>query len=147
MKAAILAVAALMITVAVYGVVALIVKADDVGLAMAQNGRIGATRALGRFVVRAMPVLMNVLIVIGTAAMIWVGGSILIHSLHELGVHAPYDFIHNIAVGLSGMVVQFQGAVEWIVTAFLDGIVGLIVGAILIPVVGVVSGLTGKKAH
>ncbi len=147
MKAAVLAVAAILITVAVYGVVALIVKADDVGLAMAQNGRFGATRWLGRFVVRAMPILMDVLIVIGTAAMIWVGGSILIHGLHEMGVHAPYDFIHNIAVSLAHMVVQFQGAVEWFVTAFLDGIVGLVVGAILIPVVGVVSGLTGKKAH
>ncbi len=147
MKAAVLAVAALIITIAVYGVVALIVKADDLGLAMAQNGRLGVTRALGRFIVRAMPVLMDVLIVIGTAAMIWVGGSILIHGLHELGIHGPYDFIHEIAVNLAHMVVQFQGAVEWFVTAFLDGIVGLVVGAILIPIVGFVSGLFGKKAH
>lgn len=147
MKAAVLAVAALLITIVVYGAVALIVKADDVGLSLAKNGRLAATRAVGRFIVRAMPILMDVLIVVGTAAMIWVGGSILVHSLHELGVHGPYDFIHHIAVNLSQMVVQFQGALEWFVTAFLDGLIGLAVGAVLIPLVGFVMGLLGKKAH
>lgn len=147
MKAAILAVAALIITVAVYGVVALIVKADDMGLAMANRGRFSATRAVGRFIVRAMPVLMDVLIVVGTAAMIWVGGSILIHGLHEIGYHLPQELIEHAAESAAHMVTQAQGAVAWIVTALLDGVVGLTVGAILIPVVGLFTGLLGKKAH
>ncbi|NVO23961.1 DUF808 domain-containing protein [Donghicola mangrovi] len=147
MKAAILAVAALIITVGVYGVVALIVKADDLGLAMANKGSLGLTRSVGRFIVRAMPVLMDVLIVVGTAAMIWVGGSILVHGMHELGYHLPQEIIEHAAESAAHIVSQFQGAVEWTVTALLDGVVGLTVGAILIPVVTGVMRLLGKKAH
>ncbi|MEC8669460.1 MAG: DUF808 domain-containing protein [Pseudomonadota bacterium] len=148
LQAAALGVAGILITLAVYGAVALIVKADDLGLAMADHGRLAITRRLGAFIVRAMPVFMQLLIIVGTAAMIWVGGSILVHGLHELGWHLPYDTIHHIAVDLASGASDLAGAVEWTVTAFLDGVIGLITGAILIPVVGAVSGLFGKKpAH
>ena len=130
-----LAIAGLLITVVVYGAVALIVKADDAGLAMAQHGRLSLTRRLGRGIVRGMPGFMKLLIVVGTAAMIWVGGSILIHGLHTLGVHLPYETIHNIAVALAGLVpASLHATAEWIVTATLDGIIGLAVGLLLIPV-------------
>ncbi|MEM0946543.1 MAG: DUF808 domain-containing protein [Pseudomonadota bacterium] len=125
-----LAVAAMIITGAVYGAVALIVKADDVGLHMAANALTGFGRAVGRGIVRSMPTVMGLLVIIGTAAMLWVGGSIIVHGLHEMGVHAPYDVIHAIAVSLAGG----NGTVEWIVTAVLDGVLGLALGLLLIPV-------------
>ena len=145
LEAAALGVAGILITLAVYGAVGLIVKADDLGLAMAAKGRLGLTRRLGLFIVKAMPVFMKLLIVVGTAAMIWVGGSILIHGLHELGWHLPYDMIHDVAVGVAAGAGQMAGAVEWIVTAALDGVVGLVVGAILIPIVKTVMGMFGGE--
>ncbi|EAQ04324.1 hypothetical protein OB2597_09279 [Pseudooceanicola batsensis HTCC2597] len=145
LEASALAVAGILITVAVYGAVALIVKADDLGLHMAAAGRLAATRRLGTFIVNAMPAFMQLLIIVGTAAMIWVGGSILVHGLHELGWHLPYETIHHIAVDLAEGAGEAAGAVEWGVTAFLDGVIGLIVGGALIPVVSVASGLFGGK--
>ena len=132
MEAAVLFVVALAITAAVYGAVALIVKADDVGLALAARGR-GMLAALGRGIVRMMPGLMQALTVIGTAAMIWVGGNIVVHGLHELGWHAPYDWIHHRAEAAALLVPQIAGAAAWATTAFFDGIVGLVWGLILIP--------------
>src|SRR6056297_1779594 len=79
MEAATLAAVAVMITVAVYGAVALIVKADDVGLHMAERGRFGLTRRLGEGIVRAMPGFLKLLTIVGTAAMLWVGGAIILH--------------------------------------------------------------------
>ena len=150
-EAAALAVAGILITVAVYGAVALIVKADALGLAMADHGRLGLTRRLGRFIVNAMPYFLQLLIIVGTAAMIWVGGSILVHGLEVLGWPLPYDTIHHIAVDVAHRVPErLEGAVEWLVTAGLDGVIGLIVGAVLIPLVSAASGLFGgskEEAH
>jgi uncharacterized protein len=133
-EAAALGVAGIIITIAVYGAVALIVKADDLGLHMAAAGRLGLTRRLGRGIVAWMPTFMKLLVIVGTAAMIWVGGSIIVHGLHEMGVHGPYETIHHIAVEAAHAVPQAEGAVEWIVTAALDGVIGLILGFLLIPV-------------
>lgn len=133
----VLAAAAIIITVAVYGSVALIVKADDVGLHMAAGGNAAWMRSAGRGIVRAMPWFMKFLVVVGTAAMIWVGGSIIVHGLHEMGVHGPYDLIHGIAVAVAGAMPEgLHGTVEWTVTATIDGIIGLALGLALIPVVG-----------
>ncbi len=135
MEAATLAVVAIGITVAVYGSVALIVKADDVGLAMAA-GRFGLTRSLGRGIVNAMPKVMKTLTIVGTAAMLWVGGSIIIHSIKDLGWKTPYAVIHDFAVGVAGMVPEaMRGFFEWSTTAFADGLFGVAVGLALIPVV------------
>lgn len=145
-----LAFAGILITVAVYGAVAIIVKMDDLGLAMANRGRLGLTRRLGQGIVVGMPYFMQLLIIIGTAAMIWVGGSILVHGLHELGWYLPYDTIHHIAVGLAEGTGEMAAAVEWIATAFMDGVIGLAVGAVLIPIVSAVTGLFGgtkTEAH
>ena len=137
-KAAVLAVVAIGITVAVYGAVALIVKADDAGMALAANtntsflGSLG--RGIGRGVVKGMPVLLKLLAVVGTAAMIWVGGGILIHGLEEYGVKAPAHVIHDAAAAVAGLVPAAHGFVEWLVTAAASGLVGLVVGALLIPV-------------
>ena len=106
LEAATLAVVAVAITIAVYGVVGLIVKMDDIGLNMAQR-KLGATRAIGRAMVRGMPKLLAALSTIGTAAMLWVGGQIIIHGFH---VHpAEYLGLH-------------EGALAWFVDAALCGV-------------------------
>lgn len=135
MEAATLAAVAIMITVAVYGSVALIVKADDLGLLMAGKGRLGATRALGRGIVNAMPGVLKTLMVVGTAAMLWVGGNIIVHGLDVLGFSWPYDRIKEVAYAAAGMVSnQWAGIVKWGVTAGLDGVLGLALGLVLIPI-------------
>ncbi len=135
MEAATLAVVAVGITVMVYGSVALIVKADDFGLLLSQRGNLSVTRALGRGIVKAMPGLMKILTTVGTAAMLWVGGSIVIHGLKELGFGALYETIHHLAEALAHQVATAEGFVAWAGTAAMDGIFGLAFGMLLIPVV------------
>ncbi|MBK4216593.1 DUF808 domain-containing protein [Paracoccus caeni] len=134
MKALILAVVGIGITVAVYGFVALVVKADDVGISLSQRAN-AATAALGRGIVKFTPGFMKVLTVVGTAAMIWVGGQIILHGLAEMGFSAPYDWIHHMAEAAAQAFPQAAGIAAWAVTVFFDGIFGLILGLILIPVI------------
>lgn len=122
-----LAVVAIGITIAVYGVVGLIVKMDDIGLHMAQRENRGS-QAVGRFLVRGMPKLLAFLSTVGTAAMLWVGGQIIVHGF---GVH-PAEFF-----GLH------QGALAWIVDAGLSGIAGLAIGAVIVWVHHKVAGAKG----
>jgi predicted DNA repair protein MutK len=139
-KAAVLAVVALVVTVAVYGLVAVLVKADDVGLRMATAGRLAATRAFGRGIVRGMPGLMTGISALGTAAMLWVGGSIVLHGMEVMGWGELAHLIHDVAHGAAGLVPGAGGVVEWLVKAVLDGIFGLVLGLALIPVAGRVIG-------
>jgi predicted DNA repair protein MutK len=93
---------------------------------------------------------MNALLIVGTAAMIWVGGSIMIHGLHEFGLHEPYQSIHDLAEATARSASIAVGFVTWFVTAFFDGIFGLILGLLLIPVVAkvidpVIAKLSGKE--
>lgn len=134
-SAVVLAVVAIGITALVYGVVAILVKMDDVGLKLSQIGRMAATRKFGLWLVKSMPTLMMIISVIGTAAMLWVGGNIIVHGLENLGWHLPYDTIKGIAKSVSTSVGVATGFVAWLVTATLDGILGLILGLILIPIV------------
>ncbi|HBS49379.1 MAG TPA: DUF808 domain-containing protein [Rhodobacteraceae bacterium] len=155
MQAATLAVVGLGVTLAVYGSVGVIVKMDDVGLWLAQNGRTGAGRALGRGLVKGMPWLLRVLSIVGTAAMLWVGGSIMVHGLADLGAPWLYDEIHHIAEAAGHAVAAgWSGAVAWATTALADGVLGLAYGLALIPVgtrivgplIGAVTGRrTGKE--
>lgn len=129
-QALILAAVGVGITLGVYGVVALIVKADDAGVALA-SGRFGggaAMRMIGRGLVMGMPPLLKLLGVVGTAAMLWVGGGILLHGFEAYGYGAIPHAIHDAVAGLGG-------AVEWLITAAASGLIGLAVGAALIPVV------------
>lgn len=140
-EAATLAFAGVAVTVFVYGTVALIVKMDDVGLWLAQNGLTGVSRGLGRGMVKGMPTLLKTLTVVGTTAMLWVGGSIIVHGLDVLGAPWLYDTVHHVAVDVGGG----SGFLEWAVTAVLDGILGFAVGLALIPVVTrVLSPLTAR---
>jgi uncharacterized protein len=131
--AAALAVVGVVITVAVYGAVALIVKMDDVGLHLAATARTGGVRAFGRGLVKGMPVLMAVLSTVGTAAMLWVGGSIVVHGLEVLGQPWLYHTIHAIANAAAHAVPEAGAALAWLVTAGLDGVFGLILGLAIIP--------------
>ncbi len=116
LEAGVLAFVAIAITIAVYGVVGLIVKMDDIGLHMAQREN-GGSQAIGRGLVKGMPKLLAALSTIGTAAMLWVGGQIIVHGF---GIH-PAEFF-----GLH------EGALAWIVDAALCGVVGLAIGAVIV---------------
>lgn len=133
LKALSLALVGIGITAAVYGTVALIVKMDDIGLFLAKRGGFGVTRAVGRGLVVAMPKLMSVLSTVGTAAMLWVGGSIVIHGLEELGWGWLGHLIEDVAVSAGHPVPAAAGFVEWAVKAGLDGVFGVVLGLALIP--------------
>ena len=138
-QALVLALVGVGITVAVYGVVALIVKADDAGVALAKNEQAsvlgGLSRALGRAIVRGMPVLLTFLSGVGTAAMIWVGGGIIVHGLEKYGLRSIDRAIDTAAEAAAHAMPSIAGAAEWIVVAVGSGVVGLLIGAMVIPVI------------
>lgn len=140
MQAVVLAVVGIGITVAVYGVVALIVKADDVGIALAANARAsaiaGAGRALGRAIVRGMPFLLTILSIVGTAAMIWVGGGIVLHGLEIYGPPAIGSAVHAATDAAAHAFPSAAAVLEWIVEAAISGVLGLLIGAAAIPIIG-----------
>jgi predicted DNA repair protein MutK len=152
-QAATLAAVGVGITALVYGGVALIVKADDAGVALAAEDRPVSslfrrppgppstadrllrrlTQSLGRAIVLGMPRLLKTLSVIGTAAMIWVGGGIIVHGLEKYGLAAPAHAIHAVAETVAHAVPAIGGAILWLVEAAAYGVVGLVLGALLIP--------------
>ncbi|MFC4639386.1 DUF808 domain-containing protein [Deinococcus hohokamensis] len=127
-RALILVVVAFVITLLVYGVVGLIVKMDDFGLRLASGGS-GTKQALGRGLVRAMPVVMGALSVIGTAAMLWVGGHIILDGLDHFGLGGPAHTLHEWALSAGHAVPALEGLVEWLVETLGSFVVGLLVGA------------------
>jgi predicted DNA repair protein MutK len=136
-QAAALALVGVVITVAVYGVVGLIVKLDDIGLHLAERANAGA-RALGRGLVHVVPGLLKSLSVIGTAAMLWVGGGILLHGLEELHFmeavpHMVHDAAHAVGQGAGGG--GLGAALEWVANAVGASIAGAIVGGVIVLVV------------
>ncbi|MET0719670.1 MAG: DUF808 domain-containing protein [Tardiphaga sp.] len=139
-QALVLALVGIGITVAVYGVVALIVKADDVGVALAKNERAsvigGAGRAFGRGLVRGMPLFLTFLSAVGTAAMIWVGGGIVLHGLEVYGPPSIGSTVHAAAEAAAHALPSAAGALEWMVEAAISGVLGLLIGAATIPIVG-----------
>ena len=132
-RAAILVVVAVVITAVVYGVVALIVKMDDVGLRMAQSDSRPAQR-VGRGLVTGMPKLLAGLSVVGTAAMLWVGGHILLVGADELGWHGPYDLVHSLEE-LVHDVPGIGGILGWLINTLASAVVGLAVGALVVAIV------------
>ncbi|WBY07670.1 DUF808 domain-containing protein [Sphingomonas sp. 7/4-4] len=126
----VLAIVGIGITIGVYGVVGLIVKMDDIGLHLAER-RSAATRAIGRGLVKAMPALMDFVSIVGTAAMIWVGGGILVHGLEGLGVHEPAGTIHHAAEVAMHATGSLGGIAGWLVRAIASGLFGLLVGGVL----------------
>jgi predicted DNA repair protein MutK len=127
-QAATLALVGTLVTVAVYGAVALIVKADDVGLHLAQTAGSDAVRAFGHGLVHSMPKLLVRLGLIGMAAMLWVGGGIFLHALEGYGLGAVPHAIHGVARLVGGLFGPLSGAVAWLIDATAAGIIGLGIG-------------------
>jgi len=132
-RAIILAVVAVGITVLVYGVVGLIVKMDDVGLHLAERPGKGVAR-LGRGLVKGMPQLLTALTVVGTAAMLWVGGHILLVGTDELGLHFLYGAVHHLEEAAHEAAGAFGSVVGWLVNTVASALLGLVVGAVIVLV-------------
>jgi predicted DNA repair protein MutK len=142
MKAIALAAVGIAITAAVYGVVGLIVKLDDIGLHLTTR-RSGGLQAVGRALVHGVPKLLTALSVIGTAAMLWVGGGIILHGLEELHLieavpHAIHDAAHAVAAPFGAATPM----IEWTANALGAAIAGLVVGA---PIVGILHWVKQRK--
>ncbi|MCE7795641.1 DUF808 domain-containing protein [Sphingobium sufflavum] len=134
------------VTAGVYGAVGVIVKMDDVGLHLARE-RTGAIAAFGRGLVKAMPKVMSFLSTVGMAAMLWVGGGIIVHGLEEFHLDTLPHLVHGAADGVAGAIPALHGLVHWLVTATLSGIVGLAVGFVIVWLLhSVLPLVTGKKA-
>ena len=131
MQAGALIIVAIAITIGVYGVVAIIVKMDDVGLHLAERES-GAARMIGRGLVHAMPKILSALSIIGTAAMLWVGGQIVMHGFEEFGFDKLPHALHDFAHGVGGAIPAGSSAAEWIVNAGGAGIFGVILGSVIV---------------
>ena len=132
-RAIILVVVALGITALVYGVVALIVKMDDIGLSLTQRDSAGAQK-VGRALVKGMPILLRALAIVGTVAMLWVGGHILLVGLDTLGWHAPYAFVHHAEEAVGHAIPFASGVFAWLTNTAFSAVAGLLVGAVIVAI-------------
>ena len=144
-RALILVVVAVAITVLVYGVVALIVKMDDIGLHLAARDN-GAARTIGTLLVKAMPIVLKTLSTVGIVAMLWVGGHILLVGTADLGWHWLYDLLHQAEVAVTEAVSGVGGFLGWLVNTLASALVGLVVGAVVVAVVHVIPRRTKTSA-
>ena len=141
----ILVIVAVVITIAVYGVVAGIVKMDDIGLGLAQRSSRFAQK-IGRGLVAGMPKLLTALSTVGTVAMLWVGGHILLVGSNELGWHLPYSLVHHLEELVHHAVGGIGGVLAWLVNTAASALVGLVVGAIVVAAMHVLPfGRRAKK--
>ncbi|MFT4226356.1 DUF808 domain-containing protein [Micropruina sp.] len=146
-RAVTLIVVALAMTVLVYGVVALIVKMDDIGLHLASE-RSGGVAALGRGLVAAMPKVLATLSNVGIVAMLWVGGHILLVGLDELGWHPPYELVHHAEEAILHAVPGFFGeALAWLTNTAASAVLGVVAGAIVLVVVQLIGRLRGPRVE
>ncbi|MEO6432497.1 MAG: DUF808 domain-containing protein [Sphingomicrobium sp.] len=130
--AAALAVVALAITAGVYGVVALIVKLDDIGIHMSER-RNPASRRLGDLLVHFVPKLLSALATVGTAAMLWIGGGILVHGLEEMHLMTAIpEGVHAAALWASSVIGPLSGFTEWLVGALGGALAGILVGSVIV---------------
>lgn len=142
----ILALVGVVITVAVYGAVALIVKMDDIGLHMVKERSSVAAKAIGRGLLHAMPRLLTTLSTIGTLAMLWVGGHILVDGAKKLGFKPPYDAIHAFEHAVHEASGAMGGLLGWLTNSTLSGVVGLILGAMVAFAIHKVPAMLGRSA-
>ena len=132
-RALILVVVAIGITLLVYGAVAAIVKMDDAGLALAQRSSAFAQK-VGRGMVHAMPRLLTFISVVGTAAMLWVGGHIILVGIDDLGWHALYDVVHHAEEAVHDATGALGGVLAWLTNTVASALLGLVVGAVAVVV-------------
>jgi len=144
-RLAILTVVAIAITIVVYGVVALIVKTDDVGLYLAQRSN-GVVRRVGRGMVQAMPVVLSVISIVGTAAMAWVGGHIELVGLDELGWHGPYELVHHLEESVHHVLPALGSVGPWLVNTAGSALVGLCLGALIVALMSLLPTRNSQRA-
>ncbi len=130
----------LVMTAVVYGAVALLVKVDDIGLQMMKNS-VRRTRRIGARIVRAMPMVFRVISVIGTVAMLWVGGHLVIANLAETVWHGPYDLLHVIEHALEAA----GPVVVWIADTAVSAVAGLVLGMVVVGIVLGIGRLRGTQ--
>ena len=146
MRVAVLIGVAFFMTFFVYGLVALLVKADDFGLHLAkdaikpEDNRPGPVDNVGRTIVRVMPHVFSVIGVVGTVAMLWVGGHLVIANLAEVGVPVFHHILEVAEHAVSGA----GGFVTWLVETLLSGIFGVILGAVIAWIVVGASSLARR---
>ena len=134
---AVMVVVAIAITLVVYGTVALIVKMDDIGLALSKRES-GLSQTVGQRLVSGMPKLLTVLSVVGVAAMLWVGGHIILVGLEETGwLPQPYEFVHHLEDQVHHATGAIGGVLGWLTNTVASAILGLVVGAIVVAVMHV----------
>ena len=132
-RAIILTVVAIVITIGVYGVVALIVKMDDIGLHLAGRQSSAAQR-VGELLVKGMPKLLKALALVGTIAMLWVGGHILLVGADTLGWHTPYGLVHHAEEAVAHATGPLGGVLGWSTNTLGSAIAGLVVGAVVVAI-------------
>jgi predicted DNA repair protein MutK len=133
-RAFILVLVAFAITVLVYGAVGLIVKMDDIGIHLTGKDSARAKR-FGELLVRGMPAVLGAITFVGTIAMLWVGGHIMLQGAHDLGWHAPYDLVHALEHPVAGVAVV-GGLLAWLVNTLCSAVLGLIWGLVVLAVIG-----------
>jgi Uncharacterized protein conserved in bacteria len=138
MQAAVVAGIAIIMTIGVYGLVAGIVKLDDLGFHLIKDKATGFRRALGNGILWFAPWLMKTLSVVGTAAMFLVGGGILLH-----GIPHSHEFTHGAELFIQ-QVGWIGGALKAITPVLLSGVFGVLAGAVVLAVVAPTTALIGK---
>ena len=130
-RAGVLAIVGIAVTLFVYGAVAIIVKMDDIGLHLAERSSQTA-QTFGRFLVQSVPYLLKALSFIGTIAMLWVGGGIILHGLHELGLHGPSHWAHGVQYAVEAVTGGLSGLLGWATYAAISALAGLLLGFVVV---------------
>ena len=128
----------IMLTLGVYGAVGLLVKMDDIGMAL--NKRHNGNSTIGTALVKGMPIVLDIIGVIGTAAMLWVGGHIVVKGLHEFGMDQPHEFIASVTEKIS------NGALAWLADTGMSMVCGLVLGVVVATIVMAVKASFGKTS-
>lgn len=128
----------ILLTLGVYGAVGLLVKMDDIGMAL--NKRHDGKSTVGNALVKGMPIVLDIIGVIGTAAMLWVGGHIVVKGLHEFGMDQPHEFIASVTEKIS------NGALAWLADTGMSMICGLVLGVVVATIVMAVKASFGKTS-
>ena len=128
----------ILLTLGVYGAVGLLVKMDDIGMAL--NKRHNGKSTVGNALVKGMPIVLDIIGVIGTAAMLWVGGHIVVKGLHEFGMDQPHEFIASVTENIS------NGALAWLADTGMSMVCGLVLGTVVATIVMAVKASFGKTS-
>ena len=128
----------ILLTLGVYGAVGLLVKMDDIGMAL--NERHNGKSTVGNALVKGMPIVLDIIGVIGTAAMLWVGGHIVVKGLHEFGMNQPHEFIASVTEKIS------NGALAWLAETGMSMVCGLVLGTVIATIVMAVKASFGKSS-